>query len=81
MRSLQSLKARIDELLATHAKADPKPRTLLLLPDNGRGPAYPGPWPRIQRDDHMVLITYRVEDGQPSDEDIAKMLAGEGAQP
>jgi hypothetical protein len=62
------------ELLAAHAGENEPPSTIVLLPENFRGPASDAPYPRIERVGQAAVITYLVADGQPSTEDIARMV-------
>ncbi len=78
MRSLSTLKARVDQLLAERAKVDAESLTVAVLPDNGRGPVSDAPWPRINRTGNAVVVSYLPEDGAPTADGIAQLI---GAQP
>lgn len=65
MRSLQGLKTKVAELLAAHRAQLAEPQVVVFLPNNSRGPAYAGPWPRIQRAGNVTTVVYRIENGQP----------------
>ncbi|MGB8298318.1 MAG: hypothetical protein WCG85_23085 [Polyangia bacterium] len=74
---LRSFNQRLARLLAARKQAEHAeagPHTVVLLPNNSRGPAYAGPWPRVERTGRAVVITYLLEDGQPSGADIAAMV-------
>ena len=74
---LRSLNQRLARLLAARKQAEHAeagPHTVVLLPNNSRGPAYAGPWPRVEHSGNATTIIYRVEDGQPSGADIAAVV-------
>jgi hypothetical protein len=74
--NLRGIRSRLDELLAAHAEENEPPSTIVLLPENGRGPASDAPYPRVERVGQAAVITYLIADGQPSADDIARLLAG-----
>lgn len=75
MKSLAAIRARLDELLAAHGEENERPSAVVVLPDDGRGPdADVRPWPRVNRVGRAAVITYRVEDGEPSPEAIRALI-------
>ena len=74
MKSLAGIRARLDELLAAHGEKNERPSCVIVLPENYRGPDYAGPWPYVQRAGRAAVITYRVEDGEPSPEAIRALI-------
>jgi hypothetical protein len=76
MRSLAGIRARLDELLSASAVDNERPSCVILLPENYRGPEYAGPWPYVQRMGRCAMIHYLPESGQPSDEEIRKLVNG-----
>ena len=82
---LESLKARLSRLLEAQGPPDGPPSCILFLPGkDGRGPDLDAdlPLPRIQwRSAKAVCIFYDPDVGQPSSEDVARLLADEGVTP
>jgi len=76
---LRRIRNRLDELLAAHEEENQPPAAVVVLPENHRGPDYSGPWPYARRTGACAVVVYQVEDGPPSTEAIARLLAG--AQP
>ncbi len=76
---LRRIKTRVDELLAASEVESEPPSTIVVLPENGRGPDSDAPYPRIERVGQAAIITYLVEDGAPDAAAIAALL-GERAQ-
>jgi hypothetical protein len=74
MRSLGALKKRVMELLAARAEANKQPTTMIVIPDNRRGPQTDEPWPRARRVGQAVIVTYRAQDGKPSPEQLAGLM-------
>ena len=73
---LRRIRNRLDELLAAHAGENEPPSTIVLLPENFRGPASDAPYPRIARAGQAAVITYLVTDGQPTPEAIRQLIDG-----
>jgi hypothetical protein len=74
---LRTIRSRIDRLLEAQGPPDGPPECVVLLPENGHGPDADDdlPLPRIAwRNSKAACIVYRIEDGQPSTEDIARMV-------
>ena len=76
MRSLAGIRARLDELLTAHEEKNQPPAAVVLLPENHRGPDYDGPWPYVRRVGAVAVVVYRIENGQPSTEDIRQLIDG-----
>lgn len=77
MRSLATLRTRINKLLEAQADESGPPSVIVCLPRNGREPdADVRPWPRLDRVGPAAVVSYRLEDGQPSSEAIASLIAG-----
>jgi hypothetical protein len=76
VRSLAAIRSRLDELLAAHTVDNERPSCVILLPENYRGPEYAGPWPYVRRMGACAIVIYRVEDSQPSDEEIRQLVNG-----
>jgi hypothetical protein len=75
VKSLAGIRARLDELLAAHADENGPPAVIVCLPDNERGPDDPRPFPRCDRSGPALIITYDPAVGQPSTEEVARLLA------
>jgi hypothetical protein len=73
---LKSLHNRIEALAkrALPNEAGAAPHTVLVLPDNGRGPGNTGPLPRVSRVGPSVVVSYDPRNGQPSDSAIVAMV-------
>jgi hypothetical protein len=78
MRSLQSLKARINALLEAQGPPDGPPACIVVLPGkDGRGPVSDNglPLPRIAwRNSKAAVVLYDPAIGQPSRDEIAQLL-------
>lgn len=75
MLSLTKIRARLDDLLSDQRAKDEPPSTIILLPENGRGPdSDVRPYPRVNRVGRAAIIVYRPEDGQPTPEAIHQLL-------
>ena len=74
MRSLAGIRGRLDELLSARAVENERPSTVILLPRCGREPDSDAPWPRCTRAGKALVVVYRIEDGQPTDEQIKRLL-------
>jgi hypothetical protein len=76
MRSLAGIRTRIDQLLEAREEENQPPAGVVLLPENHRGPDYDGPWPYVRRVGAVAVVVYRIENGQPSTEDIRQLIDG-----
>ena len=71
--------AKLQEFAAERASRGQRPLTVIVLPENSRGSKFEedGPLPRVVwRDECAVCIGYDVESGQPTAEDIARLIDG-----
>ncbi|MBN2574931.1 MAG: hypothetical protein JXP73_10240 [Deltaproteobacteria bacterium] len=78
MKSLASLRARIDYLLAQRAPESEPPEAIFVLPENGRGPDSDDglSLPRAHRVGPALVVTYRGEDGPPTGAELAELVRG-----
>jgi len=76
--NIASVKRRIDALLAERKSVGGPPTAIVLLPENHRG-TFAGPWPFVRRMGACAVVTYLAEDGQPTSEEIQRLVA-EGEQ-
>lgn len=75
--TIRAALARLRELADERACAGAQPLTLIVLPDNGRGPEADSgkPLPRVAwRDSSSVCIVYDPDVGQPDAEAITRLL-------
>lgn len=77
-RSLGGIISRLNDLLEQQAEKDEPPSTIILLPENGKGPASDvRPYPRVNRVGRAAIIVYRPEDGgQPTGDELKRLIEG-----
>lgn len=71
--SLATLRKRIDSLLTQRQSLDKWPSAVLVLPERGARDIA-GTYPRISRTGSAAVVIYRREDGQPTDEELRRLI-------
>jgi len=75
MKSIASIRARLDRLLEAQAAENEPPACVVLLPDNGRGPdADTRPLPRATRVGKVLVVTFDADMGQPDAATLAALV-------
>jgi hypothetical protein len=77
MQSLARLRAKINDLLAKRAAIAARPSVTCYLPDNGRGPACDGPYPRVVETSPTAKVICYLAD-KPPPELIAAQAGASG---
>jgi hypothetical protein len=76
---IRSELAKLQEFAAERARRGAQPLTVIVLPENSRGSKFEddGPLPRVVwRNECAVCVGYDLTAGQPSAEDIARLIEG-----